>query len=341
MFSAYDKSQVLLKLFQGILGYSSSDISILTDLKTAKREEPFDFAFHIEDSSACSLCFSFAPDDNKNEAMSVRTRKIQREHINDLHKIDYIFIKNAKDSQYKKICLGDKSKLRDYIIYYGLLGVGIDIGNLTDAKEKQEGKKTMTIKSKHANVKENNINIGEVVNLVTKKHDPSLERLGMELPEQKFNKDDITYIHDAMIEKYGGLLGVRDEGLLDASATNPYQSVFGEDLYPSIYDKAAKYLFDFAHYQIFNDGNKRTGLATMEAYLIANGYDFTMDPKTQYHFVMDIANNKYSEIQDIARIIEENTTFLSKKDIIFFNDDITYIDEKNVTDDEEQDYERE
>ena len=66
-----------------------------------------------------------------------------------------------------------------------------------------------------------------------------------------------------------------------------------------------------------------------------------MDAKAQYQFVMDIANNKYVEIPDIAKIIEENTIFLPKKDINFFNDDIIYNDNKDITGNEDQNYERE
>lgn len=334
--SAYEKTQSLVALLTAIQN-GSGNIFVLENIKTDSRNYPF--GIHLEDIPFCTMCIG-KTDDNGHVPISTRSKKKDNINCEKEHEINYILTRRKNSKYYDTLFFGDIKDLKSLVAENLGLKELIDINHI-EGHIKKDRKKTMTIKSKHANVKENNINIGEVVNLVTKKHNSSLERLGMELPEQKFEKDDIIFIHDTMIREYGGLYGVRDEGLLDASVSNPYQSVFGEDLYPSVYDKAAKYLFDFAHYQIFNDGNKRTGLATMEAYLIANGYDFTMDAKTQYQFVMDIANNKYVEIPDIAKIIEENTIFLPKKDINFFNDDIIYNDNKDITGNEDQNYERE
>ena len=72
--------------------------------------------------------------------------------------------------------------------------------------------------------------------------------------------EDIELIHGEMVAEYGGSDGIRDNGLFLSVCQSPYQSVFGEDAYPTLYDKAAKYLTDFARYQVFVDGNKRTAL---------------------------------------------------------------------------------
>ena len=50
---------------------------------------------------------------------------------------------------------------------------------------------------------------------------------------------DILKLHEMSIQKYGGSLGVRDEGLLDSAIARPFQTFGGEDLYASAIEKAA------------------------------------------------------------------------------------------------------
>ena len=119
-------------------------------------------------------------------------------------------------------------------------------------------------------------------------------------------KQYIIDIHDTVIKEYGGSYGVRDEALLESSAVAPYQSVFGQDLYPDNYFKAAKYMFDFADYQIFVDGNKRTGLAVCEQFLQANDLELNMTEKEKYKLVMDIANKNINSVEELAEIIKNN-----------------------------------
>lgn len=120
-------------------------------------------------------------------------------------------------------------------------------------------------------------------------------------------KAEILKIHASLCERYGGDDTVRDMDLLDSLCVTPYQEVFGEVLYPTVYDKAAKFLETFVHYQLFADGNKRTGFMTMCVFLESNGIRFNMQPKEAYLFVMDVIQGKYPEIKDIAKIIKENS----------------------------------
>jgi len=132
--------------------------------------------------------------------------------------------------------------------------------------------------------------------------------------EYRFEKEQICQIHDQMIELYGGQLGIRDNNLLESVVSAPYQEYFGEVLYPTVFDKAAKYLFDFANYQIFYDGNKRTGLGVCQAFLYEHGFAFKEDFDTKaYILVLDIANHKYNEPEEIIDIIKDNVVIIPEK----------------------------
>ena len=69
-------------------------------------------------------------------------------------------------------------------------------------------------------------------------------------------KVDVLSIHNNQINLYGGLLGIRDEGLLDSAIYQPQASFGGEFLHPNIVEQAAAYLFHITNNHAFVDGNK-------------------------------------------------------------------------------------
>lgn len=87
-------------------------------------------------------------------------------------------------------------------------------------------------------------------------------------------KDEVLAIHDASLERFGGLPGLRDEGLLESALAQPFQTFGGEELYPSLAEKAARYAYGIAKNHPFLDGNKRTATACMGVFLRLNGFRF-------------------------------------------------------------------
>ena len=87
----------------------------------------------------------------------------------------------------------------------------------------------------------------------------------------KLSKEQIKNLHKKLIEATGGLDGIRDEGLLDSAISAPFQSFGGEELYPSVKDKAARLCFGLIKNHIFIDGNKRIGIYVMLVFLQING----------------------------------------------------------------------
>ena len=85
--------------------------------------------------------------------------------------------------------------------------------------------------------------------------------------------DHIVRYHTDAIEQYG-VGGVRSEHALYSAVMQPQQSAFGEDLYPTIPEKAAAYGFFLTQGHPFTDGNKRTAVVAMLAFLDLNGYLF-------------------------------------------------------------------
>lgn len=76
--------------------------------------------------------------------------------------------------------------------------------------------------------------------------------------------------HAEIIAKYGGVEGIRDIGLLASAIEMPKAALYGEYLHPTIFDKAAAYLFHIICNHPFIDGNKRTGTMAALTFLRQN-----------------------------------------------------------------------
>ncbi len=113
----------------------------------------------------------------------------------------------------------------------------------------------------------------------------------------------VLRLHDAAIEKFGGLKGVRDPNLLLSSIESPMAAMFGNDLYPTIYDKAAVYLFNIARNHPFNDGNKRTGCGAAYLFLRINKKRILFDDEVYEEFVIKVANGKKTK-EEIAYFLK-------------------------------------
>ena len=99
--------------------------------------------------------------------------------------------------------------------------------------------------------------------------------------------------------------GVRDMALLESAVNAPFQTFAGQDLFPSIYEKAARLLYGIANNHAFVDGNKRTAVHAMEVFLIMNrvSLDYTIDEMEV--MVISIADNTLT-YEDAAQWITEH-----------------------------------
>lgn len=97
---------------------------------------------------------------------------------------------------------------------------------------------------------------------------------------------DILEIHQILINRFGGMSGIRDEGLLESALSQPQATFFGELLHPTIHEQAAVFLYHIAKNHPFLDGNKRTAYGAMEAFLRFNGYNLELSDEQVYNMVM-------------------------------------------------------
>ena len=123
--------------------------------------------------------------------------------------------------------------------------------------------------------------------------------------------DDIIYIHDQIVEETGGSLGIREPGLLESIAEKPQSAFGGEDLYKSIYDKAAVVYEGLCNYHVFIDGNKRTAALVMYRFLAINGYDLIVNNKILEEYTEFVAMNN-PDLADVAAWIKKHSKKVPK-----------------------------
>ena len=87
----------------------------------------------------------------------------------------------------------------------------------------------------------------------------------------KLTIEDMMLLHQKIIDKTGGIRGVRDIGLLEMAINSPFSSFGGEDLYKTVEEKAKQLCNSLIRNHPFLDGNKRIGVLAMLVFLDLNG----------------------------------------------------------------------
>lgn len=104
----------------------------------------------------------------------------------------------------------------------------------------------------------------------------------------------------------GELIGLKDAAALDMAVNQPQQEVFGEELYPTIYDKASILAINLAKRHPFQNGNKRTALVSMITFLMMNGYATSFTQEEAVQFILNITTSS----QEFDLMKEEVAHFL-------------------------------
>lgn len=122
----------------------------------------------------------------------------------------------------------------------------------------------------------------------------------------QFTLQDIYELHTQLENAFVLSSGVRDENLLASAVNTPFQTFMGNNLYPSLYDKAAQLCYGIANNHPFTDGNKRTALHSMYVYLIINGFDITATQQDVENMIIDVAAGNMTNTE-LVQWLQKNT----------------------------------
>ena len=120
--------------------------------------------------------------------------------------------------------------------------------------------------------------------------------------------DEVYEIHAAIIETAKTKASIRDFTLLHSAVERPKATYEGQDLYPTVFTKAAALLQSICWNHPFSDGNKRTAWLTTKRFLYINGYRLNPKAKEAINF-MAYTDNQKPEFKEIVTWLK----FHSKK----------------------------
>ncbi len=111
---------------------------------------------------------------------------------------------------------------------------------------------------------------------------------------QFLSVDEVLEIHSALIARFGGADGVRDNGLLESALYRP-QTGYYEDLV-----KMAAAMFEsLINNHPFIDGNKRVAFFSTDVFLRLNGYKILVDSTSAYDFLMELFASNSCDLEHL------------------------------------------
>lgn len=102
--------------------------------------------------------------------------------------------------------------------------------------------------------------------------------------------NQVLELHERVLAQSGGSTGIRDIGSLESAIAQPRMTFSGKELYSAIEEKAAALGFSIIQNHPFVDGNKRTGHAAMEIFLVLNGFEINASVDEQEEIVLQVAS---------------------------------------------------
>lgn len=117
---------------------------------------------------------------------------------------------------------------------------------------------------------------------------------------RRLTKEQVLRLHSDLIDEFGGTHGIRDDGLLESSLFAPFQTFDGQDLYPTLIEKAGRLGYGLIKNHPFVDGNKRIGVHTMLVFLAVNDIKLSYRDEDLIQVALDVASGSVS-FRDFCR----------------------------------------
>jgi death-on-curing protein len=104
--------------------------------------------------------------------------------------------------------------------------------------------------------------------------------------------EQVLRIHEKVIAASGGDPTVLDRTKVESAVAQPRMTFGGSPLYPTVAKKAAALGFSLINNHPFLDGNKRTGIISVLAFLSRNGYKLRAGVDEEEAMVLGVASGR-------------------------------------------------
>jgi death-on-curing protein len=114
------------------------------------------------------------------------------------------------------------------------------------------------------------------------------------------SKEVLLAVHEQLLARFGGLGGIRDEGLLESALNRPLQLHHYQSQSASLFALAGAYASGIVRNHPFLDGNKRVGFMAAYLFLAANGWELEASEEDVVEQTLALAASAIDEAEYAA-----------------------------------------
>lgn len=127
------------------------------------------------------------------------------------------------------------------------------------------------------------------------------------------SESQLIAINVYLIQRYSPdeLIGVKDSGSLHMCVNSVNATAFGEEVYPSIIEKAAILFINLVKKHCFHNANKRTAFVALEAFLALNSKELSLTTDEAISLCVNVATweDNFDALKDmVIKEISEKLT---------------------------------
>ena len=118
------------------------------------------------------------------------------------------------------------------------------------------------------------------------------------------NKEDIIFLHDYLIDEFGGIKGIREEERIESLIELPFLNLKEKNFIRERQKKIARISYALTVNHCFLDGNKRIGALVLTFLLENNDINITFSDDELIQIFINIASNKW-KYEDFLKYLKE------------------------------------
>ena len=107
-------------------------------------------------------------------------------------------------------------------------------------------------------------------------------------------RDEAIAIHQGLIERFGGLEGIRDLGLMESALYRPRTGY-----YQDLAEMAAALFESLLMNHAFIDGNKRVAFFATDIFLRLNGWKLKVEPDAAHEFLIGLLDRNECDFEHL------------------------------------------
>lgn len=110
----------------------------------------------------------------------------------------------------------------------------------------------------------------------------------------------------------------RSRELVESAVSRPFQTAFGQDIYPTYIEKGAALFHSLVANHAFHNGNKRTAVIALDHFLVANGFILFLSNDDMYLLAEETASYRQRGVShedalaNIVSAIRDNVVSLEE-----------------------------